>query len=89
MSHNTATFSVGQTVTVTHSSTRYNKRRGVITRKPGGGVYTVQLEARTRDVNGPTGHPRTVRDSAEEKSFKLGSLSAEPTQQPDLFSAYN
>ena len=70
----TSTFSVGQQVEVKHSNPKYDKRRGKVVDKIGGGLYAVQLLERTRTVNGPTGKTRSVTDAAEEKKLKLGSL---------------
>lgn len=78
MEPRTSTFSVGQQVEVKHSNTKYDKRKGLISHKVGGGTYTVLLSARTRTVNGPTGHPRTVTDAAESKNLRLSTLTLIP-----------
>lgn len=70
----TSTFSVGDQVEVSHSNCKYDKRRGKVVEKIGGGVYAVEMPARTRTVAGRAGKTRQVEDAAETKKLKLGSL---------------
>lgn len=70
----TSTFSVGQRVKVQHSNLKYDNRQGVIANKIGGGVYAVDMPARTRTIFGKNGGSRQVEDPAETKTMKLGSI---------------
>lgn len=70
----TSTFSVDQQVEAKHSNPKYDKRRGKVVDKTGGGVYSIEMLERTRTINGPTGKTRSVTDTAETKDLKLGSL---------------
>ncbi|WP_400194072.1 hypothetical protein [Hymenobacter sp. B81] len=71
-----SSFKVGSLVKVKHSNTQYDGRYGTVTGTIGTNYCWVDLPARQRKVNGPTGHPGWKTDKPEIRQFKTSSLQA-------------